>query len=134
MEDSLYPKERFKAAKRIYDLTKDPRPDWTPCAEGLPTTGEIVRALGNPETLDQESLYYWSKVAAACIESQERELYEKAEQLTALTARAESAEAERDAAIEVIEKSVEWQKVLLEQTKELKEMLRGLQPQDGGAE
>ena len=37
MEDSLYPKERFKAAKRIYDLTKDPRPDWTPCADGLPT-------------------------------------------------------------------------------------------------
>ena len=36
MEDSLYPKERFSAAKRIYDLTKDPRPDWTPCAEGLP--------------------------------------------------------------------------------------------------
>ena len=39
-----------------------------------PTTGEIVRALGNPETLDQESLYYWSKVAADRLESQEQKL------------------------------------------------------------
>lgn len=55
-----------------------------------PTTGEIVRALGNPETLDQESLYYWSKVAADRLESQEKTI-------AALTARAEKAELERDA-------------------------------------
>lgn len=42
MEDSLYPKELFEVAKRIYDLTKDPRPDWTPCAEGLPEIGKDV--------------------------------------------------------------------------------------------
>lgn len=57
-----------------------------------PTTGEIVRALGNPETLDQESLYYWSKVAADRLESQEKTI-------AALTARAEKAERERDAAV-----------------------------------
>ena len=47
IEDSLWPKERFKAAKRIFDLTKDkdesPR-DWTPCAEGknLPRHTRLV--------------------------------------------------------------------------------------------
>ena len=79
-----------------------------------PTTGEIVRALGNPEIVDQESLYYWSKVAADRLESQERDIetlrafHERyAEQtskkyvndICALTARAEQAERERDAAI-----------------------------------
>jgi hypothetical protein len=85
---------------------------------------EIERALGNPETVDQESLYYLSKVAADRLESQERELsgitgelerfrafHERyAEQtskkyvddICALTARAEQAERERDAAAEAL--------------------------------
>ena len=77
-----------------------------------PTTEEIVRALGNPETLDQESLYYWSKVAADRLESQAKEneisrylIEMQSNVITELTARAESAERERDAAVAEIKES-----------------------------
>lgn len=50
--------------------------------------------------------------------------------IAALTARAEQAERERDAAVAVIEQNAAWQKELLVKVKEINDSLRGL-PQEG---
>lgn len=117
-----------------------------------PTTGEITTRLygwiakaGHQERCRDEL------IAINRLESQEREIVElkivcetiyqekqamidchkpNLDKITALTARAEQAEASEEEAVAVIKQNVAWQKKLLEKAKEITDSLRG-QPQDG---
>ena len=124
------PIERDKAIAVMYTVfealdafptatIESPRPDWTPCAETTsePTTGEIVKMLRTIEnaaqvvldggfgTRDGENDIVYrtrrntAKFAADRLESQEQTI-------SALTARAEQAERERDAAVEHVHDAI----------------------------
>ena len=94
-----------------------------------PTTGEIVRML-REDAAKQESVFHVcdstmnAKVAADRLESQEQII-------AALTARAESAERERDALVKSVDRLVEaWENFKSPALIELVKQWRGL-PQDG---
>ena len=112
---------KTKEHKTVADAeTEWDKRNGAPMTTSEPTTGEIVRALGNPETLDQESLYYWSKVAADRLEAQEQTIAD-------LTLKLEQAELARDILCGTI-KDIEEPKTVGSSTFTIER--RGL-PQDG---
>ena len=88
--------------------------------------------VGLTELNKAEYVLYKSEIDAYRIASESLKLtiLRYMDMTQTLTARAEQAERERDAAIAVIEQNVAWQKELLEKAKEITDSLRGL-PQDG---